>query len=264
MEKDLVKIIQLLLKPVVRLCLRYSLPVQALIESVKIVFIETAAEEIEKANTEVTISKLRVATGLHRRDVARIYREGKTFDPPQNYLTGVIGQWQHNSRFLGSSKRPRVLSCAAEDSEFNQLVRLVSSDVHPSSVMSELERIGAVEQTPNGVKLKHQMYKPKNDPVDGFRMAARDSQYLLDTVEENIFVDPKVPNLHITTEYDNIRQDGLAAIRLWMFKQGSLFHKKARQFISKYDLDINPVRGKKGGLKVVLGTFSHVRSDKKK
>ena len=76
-------------------------------------------------------------------------------------------------------------------------------------------------------------------------------------VEENVIEKAKPPHLHARTEYDNISPKDLTVIKEWLLKEGAALHKRARTFISNFDLDINPDKEKKGGSKVVVGTFSY-------
>jgi len=255
-QKVLLTVLASVLKPIIRFCMRKSLYIQDLIECAKIMFIQTAVEEIEKAGDEVTISRLRVMTGIHRKDILRIHRAGETAENLAGFATRIIGTWLNDKRFCSKSGKPRVLTCETEDSEFSELVRTISTDVHPKSALYELERVGAVNRTANGVALKTVMYLPTGDPAKIYEFYARDATYLMDSVEENALDKPKTPNLHIMTEYDNIPVDEISDVRKWVLKQGSLFHKKVRDYVSKHDLDITPRKGKEGGGKMVIGSFS--------
>jgi len=225
-------------------------------ELAKIVFVEVAAEEISSVSKKVNVSRISLSTGMHRQDVKRIFREGKRKDYTPGYITRVMGQWQQDEKYITSNGKPRILECEGEDSEFNNLVRSVTADVHPGTVLFQLERIGAIEKTPKGIKLKGFVYVPKSDPIEGFKLFAKDSFHLLNAVDENLLQNEKVPNLHIRTEFDNISATDLPKIRSWIVQEGTRFHQKVRKFVSKFDLDINPKKNKDGGARVVLGSFS--------
>lgn len=247
---------RLLLRPLLRFCVRNCISIQEIIESVKVVLIETTAEELEGSNIPVNVSRLRVATGMHRRDVVRVYRERAIHDFSGTLIQNVLGQWQQNREFLNKSRKPRVLSLEGDDCEFNRLVRAVSVDVHPSSVLDELVRLGAAVCTIRGVRLEHRAFIPKGDPQAGYQLVSRDSEDFLAAVEENIFYTPNPPNLHARTEYDNVSDKDLPQIRSWLYREGSAFHERARNFLSKFDRDLNPQPGKPGGARVVIGSFA--------
>ncbi len=249
--------LRIIMKPIMRFCLRHSLRIQDVLEAAKIALIDVAREDIEAAGQKVNVSRLSVTTGLHRRDVMRIYRDEDIISEPQGMISRIIGQWQSDKRFTTKAKKPRVLTADGDNSEFYKLIRLVSNDVHPGTVMFELERGGIIERVPRGVRLAVSAYVPKNDPEEGFILLAQDTEDLIDAVEENIFKPQDVPNLHVRTEYDRISEDAVPKIRDWLLAEGSAFHARARKFISQYDLDINPkAKGKDRPVKVSLGSFS--------
>lgn len=263
-DNRLLDCLKLMLRPVVRFAIRRSLSVQDLVESTKIVCIEVAAEELERREEKVNISRLRVVTGMHRRDVVRLYREKGIKTAGGNLIAKVIGQWQFDRRFATKGGAPRVLSHEGEDCEFNRLVRTVSVDVHPASVLFELERLGAIDRTKRGLRLMQVGYLPSSkDPRDVFKLLARDADDMICAIEENVFNDPAVPNLHVQTEYDNISAGDLLAIRKWLFQEGSRFHKKVRHYLAKFDLDLNPSRRKEGGGRVVIGCFTRAQEPSK-
>ncbi len=246
----------IVLRPVARFCIRRNLSLRDMTELAKVVFVEVAAEEISKSTEKVNVSRISLCTGMHRQDVKRIFRDGEKKDYSPGYITRVMGQWQQDEAYLNPSGKPRILEYEGENSEFNQLVRKVTGDVHPGTVLFQLERLGAVEKTAKGLKLRGFVYVPKADPIEGFKLFAKDTFHLLSAVDENILGSQKIPNLHIRTEFDNIAKSDLPKIRKWIAKEGSRFHQKIRKFVSKFDLDINKRKNAEGGGRFVLGSFS--------
>lgn len=260
----LIQCLRLVLRPVVRYCLRKSLTIQDLLESAKVVFIDVASEEMHHQAKEVTLSRLRVTTGINRRELMRIYNQGESRDSGLGLVARVIGAWQQDPAYTTKNNRPRILSFEGGNSEFHELVAGVSTDIKPPSVLFELERIGAVEQTSKGLKLKASGYLPKQDTIESFRLLSYDIEELMDIVEENVFGEDSTRNLHATTEFDNISEKDLAHLREWVFKEGSAFHKRVRDYIAKYDLDYSKKQSKTavgGGGRVVLGTFARINKD---
>lgn len=264
-HKTLVSCLRLVLVPVIRFCLRRSLYIQDLLEAAKVVYIEQAAIEIKNSNDTVNISRLAAMTGLHRRDVMRIYRDEEIKEAPQGLTSRIIGQWQQDPRFITKTKKPRVLTLEGETSEFKQLVQRVSNDLNATTVLFELERIGAVERVKEGVRLTTRAYNPKGNVQEGFGLLARDTEDLLAAVEDNLFREDVVPHLHAKTEYDRVVPEAVPLIKKWLFTEGSALHQKARNFIAKFDQDTNPeLPASDSHVRVVLGTFSHIASEDQK
>ena len=252
--------LSLLMKPIVRFCLRRSIKVQDVIETAKIVFVELAEEEIRKSGKDISASKISVMTGMHRRDISRLYQSSTTKKQAPSLIARLIGQWQHDRRFSTKAGRPRVLSYEGADSEFAALVRSVSKELNSYTLLFELERIGAIEKTTGGIRLLAGSFVPRGDLKEGIDLLSKDMEDLMSAVEENVSELSDVPHLHLKTEYDNVPETLTPLIREWLLKEGSSFHQRARDFISGFDRDINPdVEDDGTRIRVAVGTFSRVQ-----
>ncbi|MBL7661222.1 hypothetical protein JNK13_00575 [bacterium] len=265
MQKNIHEILYLslrnIIKPVVRFALNRSIKIQEFIELTKEAFIEVAEEELQKKEATVSNSRLAVITGMHRRDVTRLTSNQKGADEEENLLRRVIGQWQNDKRFSANAKA-KTLDIEGEESDFKTLVRSVSKDLNPYTILFELERLGAVERVKDGVKLLTKVYAPVGDIRRSMGLLANDVSDLVTAVDENIFSKQEFPNLHITTAYDNIAEKDLAEIRRWMLAKGDALHAELREYLSKFDLDVNPKMQNKnlGGCRVSFSTFSTAQS----
>jgi len=180
-----------------------------------------------------------------------------------------LGKWQYERKYRSKSGRVRALSVLGNESEFAELVRSVSQDLNPYSVLAELDSARLIERKDDTVALVSQVYIPAGDIKRGFQLAASDIDDLVVSVEENIAHSDSPPNLHIKTSYDNIRQDAIPEIRKWCIEKGEKLHREAREYFSKFDLDLNQPSNSSssgggsvsgvtvaGGARVALGTFS--------
>lgn len=249
-----------LFRSIAQLCLRRGLKVQSVFEALKLAFIDAAQDQLEKGGNEITISKLAVMTGLQRKDIKRLLdTESLTFKS-NNLMVNVMGTWLQSKKYRTGRGKPRPLTFLGADSEFARLVESTSLDLNPYTVLFELERIGAVKKVGNTLTLVMDTYVPTKDVVNNLHFLADDVNNLLHAVEENVFSEPDVPNHHVTTQYDNISEEAVPRIKQWLLEQGAAFHKRAREFISKYDKDVNPDVRKKSheSVKVTLGSFSRI------
>ncbi|MCB0332318.1 MAG: hypothetical protein KDD55_02395 [Bdellovibrionales bacterium] len=258
--------LRLLLRPIVGFCLRRALTIQDFYELSKSVFVEVGAAQIRKDKGRPNVSRLSVLTGLRRKEVSRLLTSLNEEEIPVEFqsaslLTKVIGVWSSDPRFTTKSGKPRVLTFDGNDSEFSQLVKAISSDVKPRAVYSELCRIGAIEQTLRGIRLSLIAYVPQGDPAEGFELLALDAEDLLLAVEENIFTPKAVPNLHVTTEFDNISRSKLPELRQWCLEEGVGFHNRVKKHLALLDRDINPRLRGEGKVRVVLGSFSRISEE---
>ena len=257
LRSSLIKNLRVMIRPIIRFCMKRSLNLQDLIESAKIVFLEVAEEELTAQGQKINLSRLSARTGVHRKDAFRIYKVGEEKDETGGITSRVIGLWREHPKFVSKNRRPRILSYKGDDSELASLVRMISSDIKSGAIVFALEQVGAVEKTPNGLKLKVSAYVPKDNPTESLRLVSSDVNDLMEAVIANIeSTSEDLPNYHAKSIYDNISADDVPEIRNWFLKHCSNFQTKAEKFLAKYDLDINPNPEKIGGNRVVLGMFT--------
>jgi Family of unknown function (DUF6502) len=245
------------LMPVVRFCLRRSYGYSEFSSLAKQIFYEIAEEEIRIKGQDVSVSRLSALTGLDRRDLTRFHKEGVFFARKENLLSRVIGQWEQDARFCKSPGRAKALTCEGVDSEFFTLVQVVSKDLNPYTVLGELERVQAIERKNDKVSLRAKVFVPREDLQDGLRILGLDARDLYNAVESNILQKSETKNLHIRTEYDNLDPAGIEKIRTWFLDKGAELHKEARNYLARFDKDLNP-KIKQGGARAVIGSFSLV------
>ena len=235
-----------------------------MIELQKQVFVEVAEQELERNEAKITQARLSALTGVHRKDVARLKGKQSKKEEPGNITSRVIGLWREHPRYRTKNNRPRPLTYQGSKSEFYQLVRLVSSDIAPSSVLLALESVGAVEKANSKIKLKTRAYRPEKNPAEVARLLAGDVEDLTEAVLENIESDKApAPHYHGKSIYDNIALDHLPEIQSWLQSECDKFQDKIEKYLATHDLDLNEnLKEEKGGGRVVLGVFTRSTSGK--
>ena len=251
-------VLEALMRPLIRFCLRHAHSIQELYGISKRVFVEEAAKEMERLGTKISVSRLSVMTGIRRDEVTRIYHQRNPLQDKSSGITSrVLGQWREDKRFITKSGKPRMLRFSEEKGEFHDLVNTVSKHSHPGTVLSELKRLGAVEVSSRGIKLLKEILTYEYDLQQGFDLVGNDFESLLHAAEENLIARQRITNLHHRTEYDNVSKKHLSEIRQWLLDEGKKFHRRARNFISKYDADLNPkIKEEEAGSFVVLSAHS--------
>ena len=257
-------VLELILRPLVRFCLRYGHSFQEFLAVAKRLFVQLAEEEIRKTSSKVNVSRISVMTGLNRSEVDRLF--GPEPEGPAErlgVLTRVLGQWRNHHDFTTSTGQPRSLTYRGEDSEFKQLVATVSKNINPGTVLFELQRKGYLKKTRQHINLQKEVFSLQSDPHKGFDLVARDIETLLQASEQNIYNLQPVSNLHIRTEYDNIIKSKLPEIRRWLVDEGKHFHKRARDYLSALDKDVNPgTENEEAGCRVTVTAFSFTSEGK--
>ncbi len=250
------------LRPLLRFCVRNSIKIQEFTELSKNLYVEAAEEHLQKSQTEISASRISMMTGVHRRDVNRLRTSGPRVDSNRDLPARVIGQWQTHPDFVTKAGKARVLSFETAESEFAELVRSVSSDVSPYSVLFELERVGAVTKSTRGLKLVSEDYVPKGDTDAGLYFLETDTDDLLSATAENILEGAQPENLHLKTEYTRIDKEKIPLVREWILNEGSAFHRKIRGFLSQFDVDVNPSAKPDNTSRVAVATFSITEDSK--
>lgn len=247
-----------LLKPAAKVALKHGLKLQDLIEEMKSILIAVAAEQLEHEGQDPSKSKIAIMTGLQRRDVTRLSEKGGDSVRPANIITKLIGQWRADKRYCDAGN-PRMLTFEGVNSEFGKLVQSVSKDVSPYAILFELERIGAAKREGDKLSLVAKTYEERTESDLAWELWSVDGEDLITAVEENLASSKGVPNLHISTRYDNIVRDALPTIKTWLLQKGAEFHAQIRAYLSDLDKDLNPTLfDREGGGKVILGSFSRV------
>jgi hypothetical protein len=250
-----------LLLPVVRFCVRHAIKLHDIVEALKPLLLEVATQELERSGVKPTSNKLSLMTGVHRKDVTRLDPEAPAVEKRADIVTRIIGQWQSDRRFRTAGGKAKVLSFEGGKGEFAKLVASVSREVSPYAVAAEMQRSGVAGQTTQGMKLLAAVYVPRGNLDESFSFLGQDMEDLIVAVEENTLTEADPPNHHITTEYNNIRKSSIAAIREWFLREGEGFHRRAREFLSQHDRDINPKAGQSlERYRVSVSSFSRVEN----
>jgi hypothetical protein len=232
------KALPFLLKPIVRLCVRYAVKFHDVEAQFKELFVQEAKNHLNEIDEQISISKISIMTGLQRPLVKSLIDKKQSM-LGESLLNKVIGAWTTKKKFITSQGTPRVLSVDGKLSEFASLVYSVSQALNPYTVLFELERAKLVERTQKGITLTSNCFVSRHDIDQSLQFLASDITDLAKTIEFNINSVDCIPHHHLTTEYDNIPIDKADKIKSILLIEGDKIHKKIRKILSKFDKDLN-------------------------
>ncbi len=155
-----------MLVPLARWLVRSGVHYASFAPALKSVFVEAARKELEGAGAKVTDSALSVLSGVHRRDI-RSSREGarpaEVAHQPKtpSVASQAFTRWVTDPAYRDRQHRPRPLPKTGAGRSFDSLARQVSSDVHPRTLLAELQRLGLVEVSGDKVRLCTQAFVPQ-------------------------------------------------------------------------------------------------------
>jgi hypothetical protein len=137
------------LHPLVRILVRFGVSAGEFKAIVDSVYAHAGSEYLAEQGERVTYSKLAVITGINRAFLPAILANPPDeFRPRSNTqlhrATRVLNGWYDDRLFQTSLGDPAVLPIDGEHHSFRQLVELYSGGVYYQTMLSELERVGAI------------------------------------------------------------------------------------------------------------------------
>lgn len=148
----LVHLSRRVLEPLVSILIRFGVSAGELKAIVDRAYVHAAAEYLEDQGERVTYSRLAVVTGINRSVLPALLsasREGD-FRPRSgtqlHRASRVLNGWYEDRDFQSRAGKPAVLPITGERRSFQHLVHRYSGGMYFQTVLSELERMGAVKQ----------------------------------------------------------------------------------------------------------------------
>ena len=155
-----------LLQPLAALCLERGVRFAAVEEQLKKSFVDAARAKGGVPARDV--SRVSAATGLSRREVARISQD--LVAPAavrRSPATQIFTRWLGSKRYHDARGRPRALKRQGKAPSFESLAQSVTQDVHPRTLLDELCRLGLAEVNTktDTVRLVRDAFVPSHDRV---------------------------------------------------------------------------------------------------
>jgi hypothetical protein len=132
------------LQPLIQLMLHSGVDYPRFAAALKPWFIEQAKAELLRSGQGVTDSSISLRSGIHRKDV-RSWRENRLADKTRRDVgisAQVYARWTSDPAYRDRKRQPRALNRTGDSPSFESLVRSVTQDVHPFTVLQELIRLG--------------------------------------------------------------------------------------------------------------------------
>jgi hypothetical protein len=148
-----------LLLPTVRRMLRSGVGVDALIRAAKQAYIRAAIAELLPPGSRVNVSRISVATGMSRREIAALVTGSNCLRRPLKHPKGqrafrVLHGWNTDPSFHNRRGQPAELPLKGRGHTFGVLVRRYGGDVTPVAVLRELERLNTVTMSRGRLRLR--------------------------------------------------------------------------------------------------------------
>jgi hypothetical protein len=144
------------MRPLVRTLIARGVTAPAFYRLLKRVYVEVAHDAFRIDDEPPTDSRIALLTGVHRRDVRAILEAGDEGWEAARRKTAtfatVLGRWLARPDLAGEDGHPLPLPrSGAAGRDFDSLVREVSTDIRPRTVLDELVRQGLVTEGEDGL-----------------------------------------------------------------------------------------------------------------
>lgn len=243
-SKVVIHAIVRILRPLVRILLRYGVSAGAFEELVRRVYVEVAEKDFQVEGKKQTASRVSVITGLNRKEVARIQKlppvEQTDVDERYNRAVRVITGWLRDERYRTKAGAPAVLPFDGKLS-FSELVNQYSGDMPARAVADELLRVDAIEMSRNNnLKLITKGYVPQDSDVDKLQILGTDTADLIATIDYNLTHKKEAAKFQRKVSYDNVPAEHVEAFRKHSAKLSQELLERLDRWLAKRDQDSNP------------------------
>jgi hypothetical protein len=190
--------------------------------ALKPIFYQQAFNELQRIDQKTTISALSLLSGLHRKDVTA-YKEVSaagmalteaTVSEPVSVPSRVIGLW------IAEGWKECLPFHSETENSFEHLVKRVSTERHPRSVLNELVRLGVVLEENEHILLQKGQFIPDPSLQEARKILTNNLQSHMAAGLHNIFQPDQISYLEqaicadeLTEESINILHD--QSLKLW-------------------------------------------------
>ena len=193
-KRDLLAAFRSLMTPLIRILLRSGITFQEFGGVLKDVYVNVCAREMTLPGRQMTLSRVAIATGLTRREVAKIARsEGKTrwgVWSNAGLAASVLEAWHTDAQYLAPYGYPRDLKIDGTDvvPTFEDLVRRFSTDVPHEILIGELIRVGAARVLEGGqyLRVQKRTYIPTDMTAEMIQIFSQAVRRYIETVDYNL------------------------------------------------------------------------------
>ncbi|MEZ5540991.1 MAG: DUF6502 family protein [Pseudomonadota bacterium] len=259
-EQALTSALIRLLRPVVRILMRYGMPYEGFAELAKRTFVDVAQHDYAIAGRKQSISRISTLTGIYRREVSRLLElpplDDAALAQRHNRAARVIGGWLQDRHYLDAGRKPLALPLEGGEPSFTHLVRKYSGDIPVRAILDELIRVGSVEQHADGmIHLLHRAYVPKRGEADMLSIFGTDVADLVSTIDHNLVSDHDTSRLQLKVQYDNLSREAVDEFRQLAGERGRTLLEEFNAWLAQRDRDANPQAGGSGRIRAGLAMY---------
>ena len=210
--------LQKLLKPLIRMLLRYGYSYREFNHLAKQLFVEVCYEDFTISGRKMTASRVSVLTGLDRKEIVKLVTQAENqpgpITQPINRASRVLGGWLQDNDYHDNKGEPMTLPIKGETISFRSLVGKYGGDITAGPILDELLRIGAVRYVEDAkVELLAEGYVPVSNELEKLKILGDSTRDLLTTINYNLD-SPKHPRYQREVLYRGLSQNSVNEFKL--------------------------------------------------
>jgi hypothetical protein len=258
------KAIEYLLFPLVRLVIARSISFGSLSDLIKYVMVKEAEQQLKQKNTEVVSdSRISIVTGVHRREVKRIRsmeaNDVSVYQP--SLASQVVARWAGEKKLQSKNGPKRLPRKKPTDKEFDfdDLVTSIHTDVRPRVVLEELIDRGLVTMSDSDdLQLHPEKLAMKQDQEETLHYLGLNIHDHLATAVHNLS-NPDNKQLDRCVHYHGLSKEAVERIR----KIAEKHSMDSLVVINKIALELINDPRSQGDQRMNFGTYFHHEKIKK-
>ncbi len=242
-QAALVKAVNMLCKPLIRLLIEKGITFPQFRELMKELYVEVAAEQFSLDDKKPSDSRIFVLTGIHRKDIKRIRLQ----DEQQNQqitssasLSGeIIARWNSMPEYLDDKGKPKQLLKTGKGKEagFDHLVSSVSKDVRSRVILEEWLRLNIIRLKDDYVVLNKSAFVTNKEFKEMAYYLGHNVHDHMASCVSNI-LEQEEPMLERSVYYASLTESSINKLKAIASKKGNdLLQHLNKQAIKLYDAD---------------------------
>jgi hypothetical protein len=242
-QTALIKAINLLCKPLIRLLIEKGVTFPQFRELIKELYVEVANEHFSLDNKTPSDSRIFVLTGIHRKDIKRLRQQAQQQDQiitSTASLSGeIVARWTSMPEYLNEKGKPRQLLRAEKDNEpgFDKLVSSINKDVRPKVILDEWLRLNIVRIKDEYVILNQSAFVTNKEFNEMAYYLGHNVHDHMASCVNNILIEND-PMLERSVYYASLTESSVNKLRTIASKKGNeLLQHLNKQAIKFYDAD---------------------------
>ena len=153
------------LRPIARLLMKAGVGYREFAEVAKCAFVDVSTSDFGLRGRPTNISRVAVMTGLTRKEVKRLRDKISAGTEVESTkvipLSEIIHQWHTDPDYVDERGKPLELQFDGGELSFAGLVKKYGGDIPPGAMRTELKRVKAIDENPDGaLKVLRRRFKP--------------------------------------------------------------------------------------------------------